>query len=168
MAFLALITLTAPVWAQMRDNREMNLDCRDNARDERNRVRNCEMREITLGPSGSLEIEPGHNGGITVKGWAQNNVLVRARLEAWAESDSEARNVASQIGVETGGGRIRATGPQMNNSFFRWNENRSWTVSFEIFTPWSTEIRTNSHNGGVIVSDIAVESTSRPTTAGSA
>ena len=153
-AFLVVISLTVPARAQMRDNRDMQLTCNNISRDiSRERSLSCEVRESNLGPSGRLDIEPGHNGGITVKGWAQNSVLVRARLEAWAENDTEARNIASQIRVEAAGGQIRATGPDFDG-FLRSDRYRSWTVSFEIFTPWNTDLTIGSHNGGITISDI--------------
>jgi Toastrack DUF4097 len=153
-ALLVLISLTAPAWAQMRDNRDTQLTCNNISREiSRERSLSCEVRESNLGPSGRLEIEPGHNGGITVKGWAQNSVLVRARLEAWAENDMEARNIASQIRVETAGGQIRATGPDFDG-FLRSDRYRSWAVSFEVFTPWNTDLTMGSHNGGIMISDI--------------
>ena len=79
---LILIGLSVPARAQMRDNRETQLTCNNLSREiSRERALSCEVRESSLGPSGRLDIEPGRNGGITVKGWAQNSVLVRARLE---------------------------------------------------------------------------------------
>ncbi|HMF02665.1 MAG TPA: DUF4097 family beta strand repeat-containing protein [Terriglobia bacterium] len=153
-AFLVVINLTVPARAQMRDNRDMQLTCDNISREiSRERSLSCEVRESNLGPSGRLDIEPGHNGGITVKGWAQNSVLVRARLEAWAENDTEARNIASQIRVEAAGGQIRASGPDFDG-FLRSDRYRSWAVTFEIFTPWSTDLTMGSHNGGITISDI--------------
>src|SRR5262249_50796892 len=108
LVFVALISLAAPLRAQMRDNRDPQLNCNNNG--DRDRAHSCEVRETTLGPSASLQVQPSHNGGLTVKGWAQNAILVRARIDAWAESDGEARTVASQVSVETTGGQIRATG----------------------------------------------------------
>ena len=153
-ALLILIGLSVPARAQMRDNRETQLTCNNISREiSRERALSCEVRESSLGPSGRLDIEPGRNGGITVKGWAQNSVLVRARLEAWAENDTEARNIASQIRVETAGGQIHATGPDFDG-FLRSNQYRSWAVSFEIFSPWNTDLTLESHNGGITISDI--------------
>jgi len=153
-AFLILISLMAPGRAQVRDNRDTQLTCNNISREiSRERALSCEVRETTIGPSGRLDIEPGRNGGIAVKGWAQNNMLIRARLEAWAENDSEARNIASQIRVETAGGQIRATGPDFDG-FLRSDRYRSWAVSFEIFTPWNTDLTLESHNGGITISDI--------------
>ena len=150
LVFLALISLVTPSRGQVRDNRDTQLSCNDSNREGR---RACDLQERTIGPSGTLEILPGHNGGVTVKGWTQNTVLVRARLEAWAENDQEARILLSQLRFDTGGGQIRGTGPDSNQNWpdFR---NRSWAVSFEVFVPSDTNLKIGSHNGGINVSDV--------------
>jgi hypothetical protein len=149
---LTLISLAIPTQAQLRDNRDRQLTCNDSSRDGK-RAHVCDVRETTLGPSGKLEIRPGQNGGVTVKGWSQSSILVRSRVEAWADRDSDARDVASQIRLEITGGGIAATGPE-RNGFFNWDDDRGWAVSFEIFTPWNTDLNVDTHNGGISVNDI--------------
>jgi putative adhesin len=150
LMFLALISIVLPAGGQMRTNRDKQLTC-NNSYSSRPRV--CDLQETTIGPVGMLDIQPGHNGGIEVKGWDQNSVLVRARLEAWAESDAEARALLSQVRVEAGGGQIRAVGPDTYANR-PWDQNRQWVVSFEIFTPWNTNMKLESHNGGISLSDV--------------
>src|SRR5262249_25518446 len=128
------------------------LTCDDSSGDPR-RARTCDIRETTLGPSSRLDIQAGHNGGVTVKGWSQNSVLVRSRLESWADSDSDARDLASQIRLEISGARIRATGPE-RIGWFNWDDDRSWAVSFEVFAPWNSNLTVDAHNGAVSISDI--------------
>jgi DUF4097 and DUF4098 domain-containing protein YvlB len=153
LTILALASLAVPAQAQMRDNRDTQLNCNDLNRNRgRDRAVLCEVQETRLGPSGTLEIES-HNGGISVKGWSQNSVFVRARVEVQAENDAEARGIASQIRVQTSGGHIQADGPDLDR-VFRNNDNRNWSVSFEVFAPWNTDVKVTSHNGGVNVSDI--------------
>jgi hypothetical protein len=151
LALTILITagFVVPAQAQMRDNRDTQLNCNDISRD---RAAFCQVSESRLGPSSSLDIEPGNNGGVSVKGWSENSVLVRARIEAWAGSDSEARGIASQVHIDTAGGRIQATGPNFDG--FRDDDRRRWAVSLEIFTPWNTDLKVSSHNGGINISDI--------------
>jgi len=144
--FMALVMIAGTVYGQMQDNRDPQLSCSNN---RPNGARSCEIRESSLGPSGSLEIEPGHNGGITVKGWSQNSVLVRALIETWAPSDADARTLSSQVRVDTGGGLIRASGPDTNDL-----RDTGWAVSLEVFAPWSTNLKLESHNGGIALSDI--------------
>jgi len=150
LVFLALISVAAPARGQLRNNRDQDLTCNNSYQ---SRPRACDLQETTIGPAGILDISPGRNGGIAVKGWDQNSVLVRARLEAWAGSDAEARALLSQVRVEAGGGRIRAVGPESNPSR-PWDEGQYWAVSFEVFTPWNTDLKLESHNGGLTISDV--------------
>src|SRR6266852_672396 len=92
-----LIVLTTPaVFAQMQDNRDKRLDCSNGARGD-SRARRCEVREQTYATGGQLSVDPGSNGGVSVKGWTRNDVLVRARVEAFAGSESEASLVLAQV-----------------------------------------------------------------------
>jgi hypothetical protein len=135
----------------MRDNRDPQMTCNDFSRDRA--ARTCNVHETTLGPSGSLDIEPSHNGGVTIKGWSQNNVLVRARIDTWAPTDAEAQAISSRIRIDTVGGRIRVTGPDLNG-VQNWNDGPRYAVSLEIFAPWSTDVKLGTHNGGINISDI--------------
>jgi hypothetical protein len=147
----AVAGLITPTYGQMRNNQDRDLSCTSDP--YRGGPRVCDLQETTLGPSGTLEIEPGRNGGVSIKGWAQNNVLVRARLEAWAPSEADAKSLLSQVRIEAGGGRIRAVGPDVNQNW-PWWEDRNWAVSFEIFTPFNTDVKAQSHNGAMSVSDL--------------
>jgi DUF4097 and DUF4098 domain-containing protein YvlB len=153
-ALLTIVAAAGFAQAQLRDNQEKQLSCNGSTRNINGNggAHACEIRETTLGPSGSLDVEPGHNGGITVKGWSQNNVLVRAQVETWASTDANARGVATQVRVDAGGGQIRATGPDSNSTTGNWNE--GWAVSFEIFAPWNTNLKLESHNGSISISDM--------------
>ena len=49
-----------------------------------------------------------------------------------------------------GGGLIRATGPDNSNGF----RDEGWSVSLEVFAPWNTDLKMESHNGGITISDV--------------
>src|SRR5918999_6206351 len=67
------------------------LTCRDNGWYNDRLVGNCEVREQTLAPSGgTIAIDGKQNGGVNVKGWDQNQVLVRARVQTGAPTAAEA------------------------------------------------------------------------------
>src|SRR5579864_624797 len=93
---LALCTLAAvPILAQ---NPTPRLTCDDERSHNGHLVRHCEMKEQTFASSkGSIRVDPGMNGGVTVKGWDRSDVWVRARIESSAETDSEARSMVPQI-----------------------------------------------------------------------
>ena len=110
-------------------------------------VSNCEIREQTLAPSGSLSIDGRRNGGVSVKGWDQNQVLVRARVQTAAPTDAEAAALAQQVRIETGGSKVFASGPENER-------NHHWDVSYEIFVPRRQDVSIETHNGGIAISEV--------------
>jgi hypothetical protein len=52
-----------------------------------------------------LTVDARRNGGVSIKGWDQNEVLVRARVQAAAGTQSEADQLAKQIKIETAGAK---------------------------------------------------------------
>lgn len=132
--------------AQMRDNTQPTLACNDNNGNGR-LVRHCEMREQTVAYSGQLTIDGGQNGGVEVKGWSRGDVWIRAKVDASAVSDSDAKALASQIRVNTPAGQVSSNGPSTSND-------QNWSVSYEVFVPQQANIQIQAHNGGVHVSDI--------------
>ena len=143
---LAVSTGGVPLFAQLQDNTEKHMTC-DNGGDSGERARHCEIREQTVPGAGRLNIDAGRNGGATVKGWLRSDVLVRARVEASADTEAAAAQMASQVVVDGSGGQVRATGPDSAN-------NSWWSVSYEIFVPQNTDLELKSHNGGVSISDV--------------
>jgi DUF4097 and DUF4098 domain-containing protein YvlB len=74
-------------------------------------------------------------------------MLVRAKVEAWAPSEAEARTISRQINLQTAGGTIRADAPDFGND-------RGWAVSYEIFVPHATDLSLKAHNGGIAIADV--------------
>ena len=147
-ACLGLSLSIVPVaLAQMHNNTDKQMTCGNHYGGDR--ARHCEIREQTLPSVGRLDAES-HNGSMTVKGWLRSDVLVRARVEAEAYSQSAADSLASQVSLEAGGGQVRATGPENRGD----NDNSWWSVSYEIFVPQVTDLKIASHNGEVAISDV--------------
>jgi DUF4097 and DUF4098 domain-containing protein YvlB len=106
------------------------------------------MREQNLGASrGAIRIDPGTNGGVTVNGWDRAEILVRARIDTAANSDSDARAMVPQIQIASGGGSIEARGPATDAQ-------HQWSVSYEIFAPRQSDIQAKAHNGGIKLADL--------------
>lgn len=143
---LAVTTAGGPLLAQLHDNSEKQMTC-DNGGNDGDHVRHCEIREQTLPSIGHLDVDAGRNGGVTVKGWLRNDVLVRARVEASGDTESAATAMASQVSIDGSGGQVRATGPESAN-------NSWWSVSYEIFVPQTTDLSLKAHNGGLTISDV--------------
>jgi len=145
-AWIGLAVSGVPLLAQLQDNSEKQLTC-ENGGHNGDRARHCEIREQTLPAIGSLSVDSSPNGGATVKGWLRSEVLVRARVEASADTQSAANLMASQVSIDTSGGQVRASGPQSA-------DNSSWSVSYEIFVPQTTDLSMQTVNGGITVSDV--------------
>jgi DUF4097 and DUF4098 domain-containing protein YvlB len=123
------------------------MTCDNGGNYDRDRQRFCEVREQTIPGVGRLTVDPGKNGGVTVKGWLRNDVSIRSRVETWAPSVGEAGALAGLVRVDASAGQIRASGPDSQRD--SW-----WSVSYEIFVPQSTDLSMMSFNGGINVSDV--------------
>ena len=143
---LALSTGSVPLFAQLQDNSEKTMTC-NNGGNNGDRARHCEVREQTVASIGSLNLDGGSNGGVTVKGWLRGDTLVRTRVEAQAESEGAAASLASQVWLDTSGGQVHAQGPQTTND-------SSWSVSYEIFAPQNTNLSLKTRNGAMTISDV--------------
>ncbi|MGH7481621.1 MAG: DUF4097 family beta strand repeat-containing protein [Longimicrobiales bacterium] len=140
MAIMAVFALTGAATAQER------LDCDDDWSGG-DRERFCEVREIPVAATGRLDIDGGLNGGVSVVGWDRDQVLVQAKVTAWADDAAEARSIAAAVEIATDGGRIEADGPRMR-------DRTSWGVSYLIHTPRRTDLRIETHNGGIGIAGV--------------
>lgn len=102
-----------------------------------------DLREMTIPAGGTLSVDSGRNGGISVKGENRSDVLVRACVQAWGSTLDAAKAAVSSVRVTTSGG-IRADGPEESN----------YSVSFQILVPRSTDLSLKAHNGGVSINGV--------------
>lgn len=144
----ALLCLAASAALAQGDGQRYSLSCRDQGDSYGNawRGRHCEVKEQTLS-AGALDVDASQNGGIAVKGWDRNDVLVRYRVQTQAATKAEADDLAAQIRLSTSGGRIRAEGPG-------GDRDAHWDVSYEIFVPRQSTVALRTHNGGISVADV--------------
>jgi DUF4097 and DUF4098 domain-containing protein YvlB len=140
------VILAAAVHAQLRDNRTPQMNC-DSGNYGGDRQRFCEVREQTIPGTGRLAVDPGKNGGVTVKGWLRNDISIRSRVEAHAGTVEEARALAAVVRVDAAAGQVRTSGPDSQPG-------SDWSVSYEIFVPQSTDLNLTSFNGGIQLSDV--------------
>lgn len=128
--------------------KDSSLSCRDQNWYNDRLVGNCEVREQTLAPSGgTIGIDGRQNGGVSVKGWDQNQVLVRARVQTGAPTAAEAEALSKEIRIETSGAKIFASGPENRQNFH-------WDVSYEVFVPRRADLSIETHNGGIAISEV--------------
>ena len=125
-----------------------SLTCREQSWYNDRLVGNCEVREQTLALSGgTIAIDGRQNGGVSVKGWDQNQVLVRARVQTGAPTEAEAAALSKEIRIETSGAKIFASGPENR-------QNYHWDVSYEVFVPRRADLSIETHNGGIAISEV--------------
>jgi hypothetical protein len=143
----AFVLLLTPLAAQMQDNQEKTLTCNEHNGGHR-LSHACEVKEQALpAPQGIMEISPGMNGGLSIKGWNRPDVLVRARIDTAAPTEAEAKSMISNIRVTSGSGHIVPEGPATD-------EDHNWSVSYEVFVPHQIDISGTTHNGGVRIQDL--------------
>jgi DUF4097 and DUF4098 domain-containing protein YvlB len=141
--FLALLI---PAFGQFQENTEAKLAC-DSRSGDRRHERSCEVRETRLPVTQRLEVLAAPNGGVSIRGWNRQEIWVRARVEAQAPSEGEAKALAGQVHVQSGAGRVSANGPERLRD--AW-----WSVSYEVFVPHRIDLKASSVNGGVNISDV--------------
>ncbi|MBW3570366.1 MAG: hypothetical protein KY467_04605 [Gemmatimonadetes bacterium] len=141
---IALAAAAAPAAAQNDSDRWVENCRRNNNYGGSDREVHCEVRETRLPARGSLRVDAGQNGGVSVRAWDGRDVLVRAKVQTNARTEAEAREIARGIRVSTDG-TIRSTGPETSG------RNRGWAVSYEILVPARTDLNVETHNGPISV-----------------
>jgi len=106
----------------------------------------CELRETTVSARAALTVDAGPNGGISVVGTDRKDVLVQATVRAWGEREEDARATVGQVVVHTDD-VIRAEGPAQNGR-------NGWSVSYEVFAPRDTNLKLETHNGGIAITTV--------------
>lgn len=107
------------------------------------KVSGSEVREMTVS-GGSLTVDGKRNGGISVKGENRSDILIRACVQTWGNTEEEAKALAKNIRIETSG-TVRAEGA---------SEDSNWSVSYKISVPLNTDLKLTTLNGGISISDV--------------
>lgn len=131
---------------------DKKLACGDKSRGDSHSSRVCDLRESTMPVSGRLAVNAAPNGGIRIAGWDKNEILVRAKVEAWGDNDGEASARIKEVRVVTSGATVTAEGPKSMGS---WGGNQqTWSVSYEVFVPRKIDLKLDTVNGGINVADV--------------
>lgn len=107
----------------------------------------CETRDLTMAaPAGQpLNVNADPNGGISVHGWDGPNVRIRAKIQTWSDTEAQATARAKRITIGTANNTLRATDP---------DQDKNWSVSYEIFVPRTTALALNTVNGGISLDNL--------------
>ena len=145
----ALFLLTTVATAQTGDRAERwRDDCERNWNN--GRARFCEVRTYTISPVSRISVDGGDNGGVKFIGENRRDVRIAARVQASADDDATAREIARQIRIFTDGGQIRSEGPSHRS-------HTSWSVSYDVYVPSRTNLEANTENGGISAEQIQGE-----------
>ncbi|HEX4947106.1 MAG TPA: DUF4097 family beta strand repeat-containing protein [Blastocatellia bacterium] len=127
---------------------ERFLTCEQSWGGRNNGQRHCEMKEQSLPATGApIRVDGKRNGGVSIKGWDRNEILVRAQITAQAPTEDEARALVNEVRVLTGGANIYADGPETRDQ--RW-----WAVSYEVFVPRQSDVSLKAQNGGISIDGV--------------
>lgn len=146
MLGVAAVSLAAgAAGAQVRSAEEWLDRCADGWGSDREV--HCLVKEQTLPARGGvIAVEGGQNGGISVRSWDRDSVLVRAKIQGWGDSEDDARRMAEAVRLVVDG-RISADGPSRQRG--GW-----WAASFELYVPARTNLDLETHNGGIGIENI--------------
>ncbi len=144
MKTLALLLIAVAPLALAHDK---DLTCEDHVSGDNRSY--CEMREVTIPARSSINVDAGTNGGVSVKGWDRNEIMIRSQVQVWDHDRdmAQAKDIAAHIHVETAEGRIHPEGPKGTGD-------NGWGVSFQIFVPRQIDLRLRTNNGGIDLEDI--------------
>jgi DUF4097 and DUF4098 domain-containing protein YvlB len=123
----------------------------DWCRQERNnneREQACEVREFTV-PTGAaqLSLDAAPNGGIEVKGAMRGDIVVQAKVTAYAATQARARAVMTAVRVDAASDKVSADGP-------RTERRESWSVSYRLAVPSQMSLELKTVNGGISIDNV--------------
>ena len=102
----------------------------------------CEVVvESVDAPAATIAFDGGRNGGVLFKGWDEERMEVHARIQAHADTEERAREVARGVRIELTPGGGRAFGP----------EGEEWTVVYYVYVPRQRNLEATSNNGPLAV-----------------
>jgi hypothetical protein len=107
----------------------------------------CELRTTTIRVGGQRLGVNAENGGIEVIGEDRGDVRIEARVQAWAGSEADAKNLLKQVTISTSGDRVRADGPH-------FHMNSGYDASYKIRVPRQFAVDLKTLNGGIDIAHL--------------
>src|SRR4051812_38637043 len=120
--------------------------------DDRSVARGEEERTLDPATFKTLTLDPGHNGGVLLRGWDQPNVKVKVCKAGIGGNDADAKNALSAIRVEIGTGSVRAIEPDRGNNNDD-NERRTW-VQLIVQVPANISTEMTTWNGPLSIQSV--------------
>src|SRR3989442_2736800 len=143
----AFLAIAARLVAQSAADARWLAECRD--RDDGWRVRHCEVRVSSVrATGGTIAIDPGTNGGVAVRGWDLDSIEVHARIQTQAPSEEAATELAHRILIATSATTIDVDGAAGRHD-------TSLRLNFLVFAPRRSDLKLDTYNGPIAVSDLS-------------
>src|SRR3954471_19750653 len=120
--------------------------------DDRSVARGEEERTLDPATFKTLTLDPGHNGGVLLRGWDQPNVKVKVCKAGIGANDAEAKNALSSLRVEFGTGSVRSIDPDRDNNNDD-NERRTW-VQLIVQVPANISTEMTTWNGPLSIQSV--------------
>jgi hypothetical protein len=98
-------------------------------------------------PRGTWHIDGGDNGSVEISDWDKEEVMICAKITAWARDKERAERLLRSIHVESSGGQLHAEGPEQTGG-------AHWGVSYRIRAPRSMDLDVQTVNGPVTIEGI--------------
>jgi hypothetical protein len=146
LAWLSFLAV-APLQAQRGADR---FSCRDDDHGDRWGARFCTVEEQRIRPGGTIRVNAGPNGGVSVVGWDRNEIEVRSKITARGRTDERAEDLGRAVRLVIEGTEISADGP-------RTRDREWWSVSFELRVPRNSDLWIRSTNGGIDIAEVQGE-----------
>jgi len=115
-----------------------------------NRAHFCEARTYSIPRAATISVDGGDNGGVSFIGENRSDIKIVARVQASADDDATARDIARQIKVFSDGGRIHSEGPSQRN-------HTNWSVSYDVYVPNQSNLNATTENGGISADQVRGE-----------
>jgi hypothetical protein len=147
---LALVAMGTATGLAGQQRRVADSDwCRQERNGDRDREQVCEVREFTVPTgAGQMSVDAAPNGGIEVKGGMRGDIVIQAKVTAWADTAQRARDLMSSVRVEAASDKVSAEGPRGSD------RRESWSVSYRMAVPSQMSLDLKTTNGGISIENV--------------
>jgi Toastrack DUF4097 len=148
LGFFLMAAATATLPAAAPHQRAGDDWCRSERSNNSDRENFCEVRQFTVVAAGTMTVNAEPNGGIEVNGEARGDVQVLARINAQAETQARAKQIADAVKVTATPSDVSADGPS------GLGRREGWSVSYRLAVPNVSMLSLKTTNGGISIRDV--------------
>lgn len=148
LSFLTALIISTALFAQSEKVITDSKWCdeKNNMRINDSRERHCEVREISLDSRSDLSVDGRVNGGISIKSWDKNEILITAKISVFTRSSDRAKEIASDVTISTNS-TIEADIPRLDRR-------EGVSVNYRIYVPDQIDLDLVAYNGGISIQNV--------------